>query len=184
MKKRCVSLILVIIMVVSFASPVFAKQDDSFGQNLRFEQKHNKAIEMLEPYLSLSESGNILLDAPKSVVKKIDLEIYQSLLTGLRYTNIMIDKGFLQSNQLFEISITEKYLETSSQLRSDGGNALYVVDEPSEVHILSSGNEQKIEWYWWGFKIWLNNTTCNRIVSGLTFAEAIALFIPDQHFVR
>ncbi len=123
------------------------------GAGIAQEQEYTQAINKLERFLSISETGNIVLDAPKGIINSIDSGIYQSLLAGLEQTNSMIDSGYLVCNPDFTLTVTEKYLESSSQY--------------SEPILSSSGGIDDIVYRWWGFYLYLSSETCHALVLAL-----------------
>ena len=88
MKKPCIRVLSIMLMVIVamalVAQPALAaKQPDNPLLGSRMEQEYTRATNKLERYLSISETGNIVLDAPKGIVNSIDSEVYQALLAGL-----------------------------------------------------------------------------------------------------
>ena len=71
-------------------------------------------------------------------------ETYQSIIIGLEQTNKMIDAGYLRCNKDFQISVTEKYLEHSSNIKAVG-NTVFLV---GEIQPLAFSGVTKVEWYW------------------------------------
>ncbi len=174
---------MVIVAMALVAQPALAaKQPDNPLPGSRIEREYTSAINKLERYLSISETGNIVLNAPKGVVKSINSEVHQSLLAGLEQTNSMIDSGYMVANPDFTLTVTEKYLEDCNQYLEPGqqliaeGNAVYLVEG---VQTLSYSGVTKVVWHWWGFHLYLDNALCIRICAGLYFGSAIALIIPD-----
>jgi len=155
-----VSLALVLSLVpgsVAAASPTEVSEYDiaktSAGAGLAQEREYTRAINKLERFLTISETGNIVLDAPKRVVRSIDSEVYKSLLAGLEQTNSMIDSGYLVANPDFTLTVTEKYLEDSNV---EGFRALS-----------SSGGIDDIVYHWWGFHLYLSDDTCDALAAAL-----------------
>jgi hypothetical protein len=185
MKKPCIRvlsiMLVVIVTLVATTQPLLAaKQADNPLLGSKIEQEYTRATNKLERYLSISETGNIVLDAPNGIVNSIDSEVYQSLLSGIEQTNSMIDKGYLICNDDFTLTVTEKYLESGSQyLESNSqliaeGNTVYLVEG---IQTLSFSGVNKVEWYWWGFKLWLDNATCIRICAGFGYGAIIAALL-------
>ena len=127
MRKSCIRALTVMLMVIValtlVAQPALAaKQPDNPLPGSKIEREYTRAITTLERYLSISETGNIVLNAPKRIVRSIDSEVYQSLLAGLEQTNSMIDSGYLVANPDFTLTVTEKYLEACNQYLEPGTN--------------------------------------------------------------
>ena len=182
MIKKVLMLVVCVAVVLALVPSYVGAASPSAGAGIAQEQEYTKAINKLERYLSISETGNIVLDAPTGIVNSIDSEVYQSLLAGLEQTNSMIDSGYLVCNPDFTLTVTEKYLESSSQYLEPNsqlvaeGNAVYLVEG---IQTLSFSGVNKVVWYWWGFYLYLDNATCIKICAGLSVAALIALFIPD-----
>jgi len=168
---RALTIMLVVIVALTLvAQPVLAaQQPDNPLPGSKIEQEYTGAIDKLEPYLSISETGNIVLNAPKRIVDSIDSEVYQSLLAALKQTNSMIDSGYLVCNPDLTLSVTEKYLGACSQYLEPGtelvseGNAVYLVKEGFQT-LSSSGGIDAFYRYWWGCWIYLSDATCDEIV--------------------
>jgi hypothetical protein len=152
-------MLVVIVALTLVAQPVLAKQPDNPLSGSKIEKAYTDAINKLERYLSISETGNIVLNAPKRVIKSIDSEVYQSLLAGLEQTNSMIDSGYLVANPDFTLTVTEKYsVEGIQPLSSSGGiNAVY--------------------YYWWGMWIYLSDATCDAIVLAMGTGGGISAIL-------
>lgn len=177
MKKiRFLSIVLAVVIVLVSVQPILAKQPD------KVETDYEKAVAMLEEFLITTESGEIVLDAPNKVVRKIDSGVYQSIVASLEQTNQMIDEGYLECKGNFDVVVTEKYLHSTKQmvrdpLQYETSTTWYGVHGPSGRPPYYSTN--RVVWYWWGFKLYLNNYTCIRLAAGLSVAAAICLLIPD-----
>jgi len=171
MKKPCIRVLSIMLMVIVamalVAQPALAaKQPDNPMPGSKIEQEYTRATNKLEHYLSISETGNIVLNAPKGVVKSIDSEVYQSLLAELEYTNSMIDSGYLVANPDFTLTFTEKYLETSSQYLEP--NSQLVAEGNAVILSSSSGGITAVYRYWWGLWVYLSDDACDAIVYALT----------------
>ena len=146
MIKKLLILVVCVAVVATLVPGYVGAASPSVGAGLAQEQEYIQAINKLERYLSISETGNIVLNAPKGIVKSIDSEVYQSLLAGLEQTNSMIDSGYLVANPDFTLTVTEKYSVEGIQALS------------------SSGGIDAIYYYWWGFYLYLSDDTCDAIV--------------------
>lgn len=154
----------------------------SAGAGLAPEKEFTKAINKLERFLTISETGNIVLDAPKGIINSIDSEVYQSLLAGLEQTNSMIDSGYLVANPDFTLTVTEKYLESCSQYLEPNsqlvaeGNAVYLVQG---IQTLSYSGVTKVVWHWWGFEFYLSHAAVIGVAAGLWTGATVATFVPE-----
>lgn len=173
----CVAVVAALVpSYVGAASPSEVSEYDiaktGVGAGIAQEQEYTEAINKLERFLSISETGNIVLNAPKGIVNSIDSEVYQSLLAGIEQTNSMIDSGYLVCNPDFTLTVTEKYLESSGQYLEPNsqliaeGNAVYLVEGIQALS--SSGGITAIYFYWWGLWIYLSDGACDAIVYALT----------------
>lgn len=180
MKKPCLRALTIMLMVIVamtlVAQPALAaKQPDNPLPGSKIEQEYTRAINTLERYLSISETGNIVLNAPKRVVNSIDSEVYQSLLAGLEQTNSMIDSGYLVANPDFTLTVTEKYLEASGQYLEP--NSQLVAEGNAVILSSSSGGITATYSYWWGYWIYLSDATCDAISYALKMGVGIAAIV-------
>ncbi|MBN1775040.1 MAG: hypothetical protein JW817_01095 [Clostridiales bacterium] len=184
--RKVLSLAIVFAVLVSISIPVQAHENTSQarqnGQENREaiklrvdEKKHENVVRMLERYLSISESGNIILNAPQSLKRRIDAKMFSSFIIGLEQTNRMINEGYLVANEDFSIRVTDKYLEKCSNVLAEGNTVC--LEEGVKLSSFSGVN--KIVYYWWGYKLWLSNANCIKIAGGYGVLGALALFIPD-----
>ena len=165
MKKVLSSILLALVALALMAQPALAKPADDT------EWQYTRAIERLEPFLSVTETGNIALNPPRGVIKSIKPNVYLSVLAGLQETNRMIDQGYLIVGDGFTLTVTEAYLSATA-----GGQ---LVCENTVAATSTYGGVTKVVWYWWGFKLYLSHASCVRLEAGLGIAAAIATFIPE-----
>lgn len=159
MKKVLSSILLAVLAMALLAQPALAKPTDDY----------DKATKRLEPFLSLTETGNIVLAPPKGVVNSIDPDVYLSILAGLEQTNLMIDQGYLTAGEDFTLVVTEAYLSSIAAQPASANTVVYA----------SYAGVTKIVWYWWGFKVYLSHYQCVRLEAGLGIAAAICAMIPE-----
>jgi hypothetical protein len=164
-KKVLSSILLALVVLALVAQPALAKPADDT------EWQYTKAIERLEPFLSVTETGNIVLNPPRGVIKSIKPNVYLSLLAGLQETNRMIDQGYLTVGDGFALTVTEAYLVATA-----GGQLIY---ENTVAATSTYSGVTKVVWYWWGFKLYLSHANCVRLAAGLGIAAAIATLIPE-----
>jgi hypothetical protein len=180
MKKPCIRILSLMLMVIVamalVAQPALAaKQPDNPLPGSKIEQQYTQAIDKLQRYLSISETGNIVLNAPKGVVKSINSEVYQTLLAGLEQTNWMIDSGYVVCNPDFTLTYTEEYLEACSQYLEPGselvaeGNAVVLSSPSAGINGFYS--------YWWGYWIYLSDATCDALVIAMEAGGGISTII-------
>jgi hypothetical protein len=184
--NKIVSFVIVAVILVSVTVPVLAHQDsfriqqfaqEKKNENAVFmqERKFEAAIQMLERYLSLSETGNIILNAPKGISKMIGNKTFESIIIGLNQTNRMIDSGYLFVNKDLTIGVTDKYLESNSQLFAED-DTVYLSEG---IKSSSFTSINKVQYYWWGYKYYLSDANCNRLVAGLGIGAVLGILIPD-----
>ena len=149
MIKKFLLLVACVVVVVALMPSYVGAASPSTKVELTLEQQYTQAVEKLEYYLSISETGNIVLDAPKGIVSSIDSEVYETLLAGLEQTNSMIDSGYLVANPDFTLTVTEKYsVEGILALSYSGGIDDFFI-------------------YWWGCWIYFSDATCDLLVTEL-----------------
>jgi len=161
-----ISVAIVVALVPSYAgaaSPSEVSEYDiaktGVGAGLAQEREYTRAINKLERYLSISETGNIVLDAPKGIINSIDSEVYQALLAGLEQTNSMIDSGYLVANPDFTLTVTEKDSVEGIQ------------------YLSSSGGIDAVYYYWWGLWIYLSDATCDALVAAMGMGAGITAIL-------
>ncbi len=185
-KSKVLSFVIAVAVLVSLSLPVQAhektSQTSNNRQNNRTEiqlrvddKKHENTVRLLERYLSLSESGNITLNAPQSLIRRTDSKMFTSFIIGLEQTNRLIDEGYLVANEDYSIRVTDKYLEKCSNVLADGNTVCF----EDGVRLSSFSSVNKIVYYWWGYKIWISNANCNRMVGGTSAGAVLAMLIPD-----
>jgi len=180
MKKPCIRalavMLVVIVALTLVAQPALAaKQPDNPLPGSKIEQEYTRAINTLERYLSISATGDIVLNAPKRIVNSIDSEVYQSLLAGIEQTNSMIDSGYLVCNPDFTLTVTEKYLESCSQYLEP--NSQLVAEGNAVILSSSSGGIDAVYRYWWGMWIYLSDATCDAISYALKVGTGTAAIL-------
>jgi len=193
MIKKVLALLISVAIVVALvpgsvaaASPTEVSEYNiaktSAGAGLAQEREYTRAINKLERFLTISETGNIVLNAPKGIVNSIDSEVYQSLVAGLEQTNSMIDSGYLTLNDDFSLTATDKYQELVSQQLVEAGavesTMLYAVDGGIEV-LSTSGGVTTVVWHWWGFEFYLSHSYTRWIANGLYVGSIVAAFVPE-----
>ena len=137
---------------------------------LTLEQHYTQAIDELQRYLSISETGNIVLNAPEGIVKSINGDVYQTILSMLEQTNWMIDNGYVVCNPDFTLSDTDKYdkyIEACSQYLEPGSD---VIAEGNAIALSSTsgGGITAFYTYWWGYWLYMSDDTCDAVVLALT----------------
>jgi hypothetical protein len=158
-KKVLSSIVLALVALALLTQPILAKPADDT------EWQYDKAIQRLEPFLSLTETGNIVLDPPAGVIKHIAPEVYLSILAGLEQTNLMIDQGYLTVGEDFSLAVAAESGYTTQAIIVDGGGGYTGVT--------------KVVWYWWGFYLYLSHYNCVRVEAGLAITAAICTLIPE-----
>ncbi|MCK4354115.1 MAG: carboxypeptidase regulatory-like domain-containing protein [Dehalococcoidia bacterium] len=165
MIKKLLALVVCLAIVAALVPSYVGAASPGKATGLTLEQQYTQAIDELQRYLSISETGNIALNAPNGIVKSINGEVYQTLLAGLKHTNWMIDSGYVVCNTDFTLTYTDKYIEACSQYLEPGSE---VVAEGNAITLSStSGGIDGFYSYWWGYWIYLSDATCDAIVSAL-----------------
>jgi hypothetical protein len=177
MIKKLLMLVVCVAVVAALVPSYVGAASPSAGAGLAQEQQYNQAINKLERFLSISETGNIVLNAPKRIVNSIDSKVYQSLLAGIEQTNSMIDSGYLVCNPDFTLTVTEKYLESCGQYLEP--NSQLVAEGNAVTLLSSSGGVTKVVWHWWGFEFYLSSSYVKWIAAGLYVGSIVAAFVPE-----
>ena len=165
MIKKFLLLVACVAVVAALMPSYVGAASPSEGTELTAEQQYTQAIDELQRYLSISETGNIVLNAPNSIVKSINGEVYQTLLAGLQQTNWEIDNGYVVCNPDFTLTYTDKYIEAYSQYLEPGSD---VVAVGNAITLSStSGGITACFSYWWGYWIYLSDDACDAIVLSL-----------------
>lgn len=181
--KTCVSIVsaVLIVAIVLMAAPQPALADGPVDT----EQEYTVAIYKLQPFLSRTETGNIVLEPPEGLVSTIDSEVYQSVLSGLEMINQMIDSGYLICEDDFSLTTTEKYQESVNQvsvyqpptittrmidMTGGGGGGGYI---PTYYGVT------KVVWYWCGFEVYLDHWYVLAISGGMVAGSIVATLLPE-----
>jgi hypothetical protein len=175
MVKKLLALVVCLAIVTALAPSYVSAASPDSASRLTAEQQFTQAIDKLQPYLSISETGNIVLGAPKGIVESIDSEVYESLLAGLAQTNSMIDDGYLVANPDFTVVVTEECRETCSQSLEPGSD---VVAKDNVITMsLTSGGITACYTYWWGCWVYLSDDLCDQLVLAMNIGAGIGAII-------
>ena len=163
------AVLIVAIALISAPQPALA------DELVATEQEFTITIHKLQPFLSRTETGNIVLEPPEGLVSTIDSEVYQSVLSGLEMTNQMIDSGYLMCEDDFSLTTTGKYQEFL---------IIAAFDPPLPNGAGGGGNGAdygvtKVEWYWWGFEVYLDHWYVVAIAGGLAAGSIVATLLPE-----
>jgi len=177
MIRKLLTLVVCVAVVATLVPSYVGAAGPGEATGLTEDQQYTQAMEKLQPYLSISETGNIMLDAPKGIIKSIDSEVYESFLAGLAQTNSMIDDGYLVANSDFTVVVTERFREDYSQYLEPVSD---VVAEGNAITLSSTtGGITGFETYPWGCWLYLSDAWCDALVylmgMGLPISGLIAL---------
>lgn len=163
--KTCVSAVLVVaIALISAPQPALADRP------VDTEREYTIATYKLQPFLSRTETGNIVLEPPEGLVNTIDSEVYQSVLSGLEMTNQMIDSGYLVCEDDFSLTTTVVYQSSLPWLNGGGGGGgSYPIDY----------GVTKVVWYWWWFEVYLDHWYVVAIAGGMVAGSIVAGLLPE-----
>jgi len=152
-----------------------------YAEETKTEKEQDDAIHILERYLSISKKGKIVVSAPKKIIKQIGESNYIELINGIKQTNAMIDKGYLFCDNNFNITLTPKYQKTNKLLQCSGNTAYldHQTAQTSMTFAAATGNRNGVEWYWWGFKLFLDSANSNRVAAGTTAGAVVSTLIPE-----
>jgi len=139
---------------------------------------------------------------PKRMIKVIGKDAYEQLQAGIAITNKMIADGYLRVDEDFNLHVTEKYIdEVRANMRAQSQNLQMKGISTSSISVSSERNSvimnfsihnkmnamsiengggggvaggiTDVEWYWWGFKLYLDDEIVDAILYIGEDAEAI-----------
>jgi len=164
---------------------------------------YEKAINRVEPFVAVDDDGFVVLDPPRGIVQSLDPAIYQTVLASIEMINSMIAEGYLVCNDDLAITIAEKYVQTVTaqyeQLYDelDGsiavqgnleveGNAILYQPLFDDLPVLNGGGGggsstygvNKVEWFWWGFELYLDYFNSWKVAAGLGVCVVLAQLLP------
>ena len=170
--RKVISIMLAIIMgIIIMMSGVFANPSTEKPEALTETSpnqltavKTKKLITDLEKYLIKNVDGTIKLEIP--VNERETLKVPEGISLGLESTNRMIQNGYLNCDNEFEVTKTDKH-KAFLKTNNVGETATY------------RGGVTKIKYYWWGFDIYLNNKNTKLMKNSYGAAGVLAVVIPD-----
>lgn len=180
--RTCVSIVsaVLIVAIVSMSAPQPALADGSV------DTEYTVTTYKLQPFLSRTEAGNIVLEPPEGLVSTIDSEIYQSVLSGLEMTNQMIDGGYLVCEDDFSLTTTGKYQESINPVSvyRPPTTTIRMIDygddpPPSPPSVPTDYGWTGVVWYWWGFQVYLDYWYVVGITGGLSAGAVVAGLLPE-----
>ena len=158
----CLCLILCFASVSAFAgtqkvtSPTSTKTGQALTKN---GGNYQPVVDTLQKYVKRNSNGTFTMNAPQSVLNKIDKEMLKTIESGMSMTNSEILKGELVSD-----------------------SSLNVVNPKDKAFAIQGTGVNKIVHYWWGIRVYLSHNTCNKILSSAyaigPIMAAIAFFVP------
>jgi hypothetical protein len=175
MIKKLLILVVCVAVAAGLVPGYVGAASPSEGAELALEQQYAEAIAELQPYLSISETGNIVLNPPEAVVNSIDSEVYQATLAGLEQTNSMIDDGYAVANPDFTVVVTEKFREACSQYLEPGSD---LIAEGNAITLTSSsGGITACYTYSWGCWVYLSDDWCDTIAYFMEMGIGISTIV-------
>lgn len=142
-------------------------------------KEFDEAIKILEKYVEIQSDGTLFLIAPNEITEKINNETYLSIVSGMSQVNTMIQEDYLVCNSDLSIDITDKYIEETSLVDKTS-----LSTSSNIVTTTRFGGINGVEWFWWGFKVYLSDSWCNMVVGGMSISAGLALFIPDPIILK
>ncbi len=172
--RKLISLFLCLSLMLALCiNPAYAANSASSNERtnpIQQQNEFNKAVDVLQKYLKLNADGTILLDAPNKIIKKIDKNTFAGIQAGIEQTNEMIKSGELSCDKDFNLSVTQKYKD---DVVAASPNATVKVSTNSIAITNSAGGVTKINWYWWGFYLFLNHQLTQNVANGSAWAGSI-----------
>lgn len=166
MKKQILSFLLATTMVSNLCGGLAY----ATTQTNQVSETNNIDFSKITPYIVSDSNGMLSVD--ESVKDDFGIETYESVNSQLQETNKLISDGYITLNENLDVAYTNKILEETK----DANIIIYqntIIDASSMMRRTVSGGVNKIETYWWGTEVYLNNDTCQKIsksgtVVGLT----------------
>jgi len=175
MIKKLLALVVCLAIVAALVPSYVGAASPSKATGLTLEQQYTQAIDELQRYLSISDTGNIVLNAPNEIVKSINGEVYQTLLGGLEQTNWEIDNGYAVCNPDFTLTYTDKYVEAYSQYWELGSDV--IAEDYAFALSSTSGGIDGFYSYWWGYWIYLSDNSCDSIRNALLAGAGLIVIL-------
>lgn len=140
----------------------------------RQQQVHAVTVERLQQHVKIAQDGTLFIQASRQVLGTMNVDSVQQIQQGLQVTNQMIRQGYLKVNRNLSLTVLPKYVANQPQMRVRG-NAVEWVDlsKVGGVSALASGGVTKVEWYWWGSAVHLNNLHATQLAAGVGAVGAV-----------
>jgi len=156
--RKIISLVLVLTMSLAISLPAFAAENSSSTTAPLILS--NEIVAKADPYIALSKSGNFYISNVTKLQTILTAEEYSVVTLQLENTNKSTPKSNISINQ------KEKSITISS---SESTNA--------SIRATSKEGVNKVEWIWFGIRIYLSKTTVNHILNLQVGAAATYLTI-------
>jgi len=100
------------------------------------------------------------------------------LQAGIEQTNEMIKIGYLVCDKDFNMNVTQKY---NDDVVSASPNTTVTVSKNSIAVTTRSAGVTKVDWYWWGFYLYMDHQLTQAVANGSGYVATImALFGAGQ----
>jgi len=148
--KKIVSIMLVIVLALSFTVSVFAESDTQSKMKADKGKEIQIAVNILEKYVNRLEDGTFELRLPRNEKLNVSNDVLNQITQGMNTINKLIKEGTLTSTE----NLT--------------------VYDPKDTSFSLQDGVNKIEFKWYGFDIYLNHAVCWNITHALNVAAAAA----------
>ncbi len=167
MKRRWMSVVLIISLLwplLGGAQPVNATPSlPPVESHNRIEPEEvQKAIELLEPYVSRSQDGTFTLFVEKPEKLGVRPEVYEGLLAGMEIINDLVRQEKLRTDEHLNVYIAG---EESNRLISNRLSSCEITGESIPGSTLAScpGNNY-VQFHWWGVSVGLDHCVTNNLI--------------------
>lgn len=162
-----------VLTLAPIASATMVSENISANEINSNQVQENIDIEKLDTYVSLDEDS-LEYQIDSEAQNKLSEDEYLFLTERVKETNSQLNDIVLADNESMQVE--GKKVTITQTVSSKDTNS-------SNVSLRSAFSEgvNKIEKYWWGYRVWLSKTTINNIGDGITFA---GFFFPEQFLAR
>ncbi len=171
----CVALMLSLSINYAYAGDIGVNDEQ---KTVAQQQKDfNETVDLLQKYLELNADGTISLNAPSNIITSVDKNIFAQLQAGIEQTNEMIKIGYLVCDKNFNMTVTQKY---NDDVVSASPNTTVTVSKNSIAVTTRSAGVTKVDWYWWGFFLYMDHQLTQAVANGSQFTATIMALFGSQ----
>ncbi len=151
--------------------------------------EYHRAMEFMKPFLMRNGDGTLNIARAVGIV---DDELYHTVKTQIEERiNPMIRQGYLRSDEheIGVLEITEQYLEYAQnqinnyQPPAKNGGQYFVGAEDNALTLhnpaLNGSGVNKVVWHWYGYELYLDSETAQKVALGYNIAGILICMIPE-----